>query len=70
MQPVPIQSSNVQAVHYAQTTQVLTVWFHSGGVYEYQRVAESLYQGFLAAQPHPWSVFGQAIKAHGVRRLA
>ena len=70
MQPIPIQSSNVAAVHYAEATQALTVWFRSGGVYEYQAVAESLYQSFLAAQPHPWTVYGRVIKAHAVRRIS
>lgn len=70
MQQIPVESSNVKAVHYSRATQALTIWFHSGGVYEYQRVAESLYANFLGAQPHPWSAFGGAIRNHAFRRLA
>ncbi|QNE13809.1 KTSC domain-containing protein [Pseudarthrobacter sp. NBSH8] len=70
MQPISVQSSNVQAVQYSPAALTLTVWFQSGGVYEYHGVAEHLYQQFLAAQPHPWTAVGRAIKLHRFVKLA
>ncbi|MFF2297929.1 KTSC domain-containing protein [Arthrobacter sp. NPDC058127] len=70
MQPISVQSSNVAAVQYSPVALTLTVWFRSGGVYEYHGIAEHLFKSFLAAQPHPWSAYGRQIKAHAFKRLA
>lgn len=53
-----IRSSNVAAAGYDPTTQVMTVRFLSGGLYEYYKVPEDLWLDFLAAQPSPWSQVG------------
>jgi hypothetical protein len=33
-------------------------------------VPRSLYEDLLAAQPHPWSVYGEKVKAHHYRQLS
>lgn len=57
-QLIAIQSDNVQAAGYEAGTGVMTVLFDSGGLYEYYDVPASLWESFLAAQPHPWSAVG------------
>jgi hypothetical protein len=49
---------------------VLAVEYESGAVYEYYDVPRSLYEGLLAAQPHPWSVYGEQVKAHRFRQVS
>lgn len=55
---IPIQSDNVAAAGYDPTTQTMTVQFHEGSVYQYSPVPQSLWDDFVAAQPHPWSAVG------------
>ena len=57
-QLVPIQSDNVNAAGYDETSWVMTVQFKSGAIYEYYGVPTELWISFLAAQPHPWSQVG------------
>ena len=57
-QLIPIQSDNVQSAGYDAATQTMTVLFNSGGLYEYYGVPASLWEDFIAAQPHPWSQVG------------
>jgi hypothetical protein len=56
---IPIQSDNVQSAGYDATTQTMTVLFDSGGLYQYYSVPASLWEDFVAAQPHPWSRVGK-----------
>lgn len=55
---IPIQSDNVAAAGYDPATQTLTVQFLEGAVYQYAPVPQSLWDDFVAAQPHPWSAVG------------
>ena len=55
---IPIQSDNVAAAGYDSSTQTLTVQFLEGAVYQYAPVPQSLWDDFVAAQPHPWSAVG------------
>lgn len=55
---IPITSDNVDAVGYDDATGVLTVVFESGGGYKYSGVPVDLWERFVAAQPNPWSAFG------------
>lgn len=55
---IPIESSNVNMAGYDPSTQVMTVLFDSGGLYEYYGVPERLWSEFVAAQPSPWSQVG------------
>jgi hypothetical protein len=57
-QLIPIQSDDVQSAGYDAATQTMTVQFDSGGLYEYYSVPTSLWEDFVAAQPHPWSTVG------------
>jgi hypothetical protein len=66
----PIRSSALLAVGYDPGRSVLTVQYASGAVYEYYDVPRSLYEDLLAAQPHPWSVYGEKVKAHHYRQLS
>jgi hypothetical protein len=69
MNRVDVESTAVRAVSYSRESQTLTVWFLSGGVYQYSNVPESLYQKFIDSQPHPWSACGKSIKEYPYQRL-
>ena len=47
MNMIPVESSNLSSVGYENRT--LYISFHSGGLYAYPGVPESIYQGLLAA---------------------
>lgn len=55
---IPITSDNVAFAGYDSNRSVMTVTFHSGSTYEYYEVPVSLWERFIAAQPHPWSQVG------------
>ena len=54
-QLIPIQSDNVRAAGYDVETQVMTVQFKNGYLYEYYCVSADVWTSFIAAQPNPWS---------------
>ena len=56
---ISITSENVTAAGYDAATQVMTVVFDSGGVYEYAPVGPEIWNAFISAQPHPWSAVGK-----------
>lgn len=47
---IPVQSSNVSAIGYDPVTKTLRVTFLSGGIYDYEGVAEEIFQAFLHAE--------------------
>ena len=53
-----IQSDNVRAAGYDETSKVMTVQFDNGAIYEYYGVPADVWTSFIAAQPHPWSEVG------------
>ena len=55
---ISIQSDNVRAAGYDETSMVMTVQFDNGALYEYYGVPADLWIAFVAAQPHPWSQVG------------
>ena len=55
---IPIRSDNVAAAGFDPASQTMTVQFLEGAVYQYAPVPQSLWDDFLAAQPHPWSAVG------------
>lgn len=55
---IPIDSDNVVMAGYDVTTQVMTVLFDEGRLYEYYEVPLALWERFVAAQPDPWSTVG------------
>lgn len=57
-QLISIQSDNVRAAGYDETSMVMTVQFDNGALYEYYEVTADLWTAFVAAQPHPWSQVG------------
>ena len=46
---IPVDSSNLAAVGYDAASAVLRIAFHSGGVYQYAGVPETVYQGLMNA---------------------
>ena len=46
---IPVKSSNIKAVAYDPTTEILTVEFKSGGIYEYSKVSKKVYTAFVAS---------------------
>lgn len=57
-QLISIQSDNVSAAGYDESSMVMTVQFDNGALYEYYGVPADLWTSFVAAQPHPWSQVG------------
>ena len=55
---IPIQSDNVRAAGYDETSMVMTVQFDNRALYEYYGVPADLWTSFISAQPHPWSQVG------------
>ena len=53
----PVSSSNIAAIGYENG--ILHIRFHSGGLYEYSDVPESVYRGLMSACSH-----GQFFHAH------
>ena len=49
MQRTPVSSSNLSSVGYDARSATLEIAFNGGGVYEYNRVPESVYNGLMAA---------------------
>ena len=47
-----VSSSDLQSVGYDATTCTLEIKFHSGGIYQYFKVAEAIYRGLMAAYSH------------------
>lgn len=50
MNLIPVSSSNIAAVGYDEPT--LYVFFHSGGLYAYFNVPQSIYNGLMSASSH------------------
>jgi hypothetical protein len=49
MKRTTVSSTNLASVGYDPISRVLEIAFHSGGVYRYSNVPESIYQGLLRA---------------------
>ena len=52
MQRIPVNSSNLASVGYDQTSKVLEIEFHRGGIYQYLDVPEIEYRGLMQADSH------------------
>nr|DAH96251.1 MAG TPA: KTSC domain [Caudoviricetes sp.] len=67
MQMIPVASSNLAAVGYADNT--LWISFHSGGIYEYSNVPQSVYESLMNA-PSKGKYFHAYIKrSYPYRRI-
>ena len=60
-----IASDNVAAAGYDADTRTMFVEFEEGSLYSYSPVAGSVWESFLAAQPHPWSEVGYPVLVEG-----
>ena len=49
MNRTPVRSSNIRSVGYDPASRTMEVEFHSGGLYQYYGVPETIYQGFMQA---------------------
>jgi len=52
MGKIPVESSDLSHVGYDEGSKTLCVWFHGGGVYEYDDVPRSVYDGLMSASSH------------------
>jgi hypothetical protein len=50
MNRIPVTSSTISSVYYDPRTQTLEVEFHSGAVYQYFDVPQSVYDAFMSAE--------------------
>lgn len=60
---IPIDSSNISSIGYAETSTTLEVEFHSGAVYQYFDVPLNVYQGIMEAGSKG-QYFAQHIKGY------
>jgi len=49
MNRTSVRSSNIRSVGYDPASLTLEVEFHSGSIYQYSGVPETIYQGFMRA---------------------
>jgi len=64
MQRIPVESSNLASVGYDPKIEVLEIEFHSGGIYQYSGVPQSIYDGLMNAASKG-KYFHQNIKNSG-----
>jgi hypothetical protein len=64
-QLIAIQSDNVRAAGYDDASRTMLVEFDDGSLYEYTPVPASVWDDFIAAQPHPWSRVGNPVLVQG-----
>lgn len=55
---IPIDSDNVTAACYDESTGSMFVLFDTGGLYVYHSVSPQVWDAFVAAQPNAWSEVG------------
>jgi hypothetical protein len=48
----PVTSSNIREVGYDAASQTLEILFHSGAVYQYSGVPDSVYRALMEAASH------------------
>ena len=48
----PVSSSNIRSIGYDSGSNTLEIKFHSGGVYQYFGVPESIYNALMHAPSH------------------
>jgi hypothetical protein len=48
----PVVSSDIRSVGYDKNSLVLEIEFHSGGIYQYYSVPQSVYEGLMSAPSH------------------
>ena len=56
-----VQSSNLRSVGYDPITKILEIEFHSGGIYQYTNVSESIHSALINA-PSKGKYFARYIK--------
>ena len=56
-----VSSSNIRSIGYVSKSQTLEIEFHSGGIYQYFNVPESIYNALIATSSHG-SYFHRHIK--------
>lgn len=61
MNHTPVKSRDLAIVGYDKDEQVLEIAFRAGGVYQYEKVDESIYQALMNASSHG-TYFNQEIK--------
>jgi hypothetical protein len=64
-QLIAIKSDNVRAAGYDAASRTMLVEFNDGSLYEYTPVPASVWDDFVAAQPHPWSRVGNPVLVEG-----
>ena len=47
-----VSSSNIRSIGYVSKSQTLEIEFHSGGIYQYFNVPESIYNALMSASSH------------------
>lgn len=52
MNRIPVSSSDLHSVGYDPETKVLEIEFHSGGIYQYSNIPETIFEQLMSAPSH------------------
>lgn len=52
MMRTPVISTDLESVGYEPVNSTLELKFHSGGIYQYSGVSDSVYRGLMSASSH------------------
>jgi hypothetical protein len=52
MQRIEVSSSDLKTVGYDSGSEILEIEFHSGGIYQYQKVPSSIYDSLIKELSH------------------
>ncbi len=63
MEMQQVSSSNIHSVGYDEENRLLSIEFHSGGIYQYSNVPEAVHRGLMCASSKG-SYFQRFIKDH------
>lgn len=62
MERIPVSSSNIVSVGYDTANNILEIEFHSGSIYEYRNVPDSVHFSLMSAHSHG-SYFDREIRS-------
>ena len=63
MERALVRSSNISSIGYEANSQTLEVEFHSGNIYQYNRVPEAVHDALMNARSHG-AYFNDHVRDH------
>jgi hypothetical protein len=69
MNRIPVSSIDLHSVGYDPETKVLEIEFHSGGIYQYSNVPETIFEQLMSAPSHGKFFHAQIKNIYPYRRI-